>query len=150
MMTAGFVQEALTLAFLAANGMRLLAYLPQIVALLRADSDAGGVSVLSWALFGASNLTTALYAWAVLSDPAMALLFGINLGCCVGIVGLALRCRRRGRRGAQSPKAPRRNRSKRFSAAAAAAGSGRIGAEPPPDHRRISPLIATPAGRSQA
>ena len=150
-MAAGFVQEALTIAFLAANGVRLLAYLPQLAALRRAGCDAGGVSVLSWALFGVSNLTTALYAWAVLSDPAMALLFGVNLACCAAIAGLALRCRRRRRVQPPSPpKAPRRNRSNRSSAIAAAMASGRIGADPPPDHRRMSPLIPAPAGRSQA
>lgn len=138
------LQDALTMAFLGANAVRLLAYLPQLAALLRPGGDAGGVSMLSWALFGVSNLTTAAYAWAVLSDPAMTLLFSANFGCCAAIVGLTLRRR------AQRPSASRRNRSNAPSAAVAAAASGRIGAEAPPDHRRISPLIPTPAVRSQA
>lgn len=91
------LQEALTLAFLAANGLRLVAYMPQIAALARCAPGAGtNVSVLTWSLFAVSNLTTALYAAAVLADDRMALLFAGNVACCTVITGLALRCRARG------------------------------------------------------
>lgn len=67
--------------FLACNGARSIAYLPQIVRLAR-ERDSGAVSCLTWSLFALANASTVAYALIVTGDLAVALTFALNtLGC---------------------------------------------------------------------
>ncbi|CAN5734475.1 hypothetical protein BH23PSE1_BH23PSE1_10020 [soil metagenome] len=52
------------LAFVAMNAVRVLAYVPQMVCILRDPSDARAVSFTSWGVFAMSNLATSASAAA--------------------------------------------------------------------------------------
>ena len=85
--TMAAADVALTL-FALCNSLRVLAYLPQIVAVLRDNGGAHGVSCTTWALFAVSNFSTVLYAIMTLQDATMAAIFGANTTCCLVILGL--------------------------------------------------------------
>lgn len=81
-------QNVLVLAFLLTNLARILAYLPQIIAIARDAGPAKAVSGATWSLFLVSNLTSALYAATISADLAMTIAFAANTACCALIVGL--------------------------------------------------------------
>ena len=82
--------ELALLFFNAVNCVRLLAYVPQIVTIMRCRHGAQGVSCLSWALFGLAHLATALYAWVTAGDAWMAFVFLVNFAACGLIIALAI------------------------------------------------------------
>lgn len=81
-------EAAVMLAFLITNLARILAYLPQIVAIARDDGRAKAVSAATWTLFCVSNLSSALYAGLLTGDRTMLIAFAANTACCAVIVGL--------------------------------------------------------------
>jgi hypothetical protein len=92
--------EVALAAFTLCNALRLGAYLPQIV---RIGRDAGGATAISyttWGIFTVSNLSTVAYALITLGDPRMALVFGVNAACCVGVLAITAVKRAQVRRGA--------------------------------------------------
>jgi uncharacterized protein with PQ loop repeat len=84
-------------AFAVSNFCRLLAYLPQILVLLK-QNDVAAVSSATWLLFAVSNGVTAVYAAQIVADTAMALTFTANTACCITIVALVQHKRRKLRR----------------------------------------------------
>jgi len=76
--------ELAALVFTACNGVRVLAYFPQIVRLVREGGK--GVSCLTWGGFAASNVSTVVYALVVATDWKMAAVFGVNAAFCLAIV----------------------------------------------------------------
>lgn len=101
--------EAAILLFAATNSARVLAYLPQIVALWRDRSGASAVSRLTWGLFTVSNAATAQYALLVLDDGRMAAVFVANTLCSAVILCLAVA----NRAGLRSGSPPRQQRLRR-------------------------------------
>jgi hypothetical protein len=83
--------------FVVCNGVRSIAYIPQIVRLARDRDNARAVSCLTWGLFAVANASTVTYALIVTGDLMVAASFSLNLVCCISIVGLAA-CRRRSKR----------------------------------------------------
>jgi hypothetical protein len=82
------------IAFAACNALRIAAYFPQMVKLARHPAAAASFSHLTWALFAAANLSTAVYAGVVLGDAALAYVHAFSALCCCALIGLALwRCR---------------------------------------------------------
>lgn len=81
-------ETAVMLAFLLTNVARVLAYLPQIVAIARDEGRARAVSCATWSLFFVSNFSSALYAGLLSADLAMTLAFAANTTCCAAIVGM--------------------------------------------------------------
>lgn len=81
-------ENAVVLAFLITNAGRVLAYLPQIVAIVRDRNRAVAVSCATWSLFFVSNLASALYAGIIAMDVAMMIAFAANTLCCAAIVSL--------------------------------------------------------------
>ncbi|HEY8567184.1 MAG TPA: hypothetical protein VIL65_16925 [Beijerinckiaceae bacterium] len=80
--------DAALLTFTACNTLRVLAYLPQILRILRDREGATAISYTTWGLFTVSNLSTVAYALATVQDMAMALVFGFNTLSCLAILGL--------------------------------------------------------------
>ena len=80
--------EFALLLFNAVNCIRLLAYVPQIVAILRARHGAEAVSCLSWALFALAHFATAVYAWFTVQDAWMAMVFATNFAACTLIIAI--------------------------------------------------------------
>jgi hypothetical protein len=81
------------LLFNAVNCIRLLAYAPQVLAIVRDHHGAAAVSCLSWVLFALAHLSTAIYAWVTAGDVYMTLVFAVNFFACAIIVALTLRKR---------------------------------------------------------
>jgi uncharacterized membrane protein len=82
--------EVITWMFLIANGGRIVAYLPQIMAAWRCPAGAKSVSVLTWSYFAFAHLTALLYALFVLHDSRSVWIFSANLGVTLCLVGLLL------------------------------------------------------------
>ena len=76
--------------FAVSNCVRVVAYVPQIVRLARDREGAAAISCLTWVLFAVSNLSTVAYAVVVVDDWRMAAIFGVNMLCCLFIVGLTV------------------------------------------------------------
>ncbi len=81
-------ENAVVLAFLITNAGRVLAYLPQIVAIARDRNRAAAVSCATWSLFFVSNLASALYAGIITTDVAMMIAFAAHTVGCAAIVGV--------------------------------------------------------------
>jgi hypothetical protein len=75
--------------FVACNGARSIAYLPQIVRLARDREGAGAVSRVTWSLFALANASTVAYAAIVTGDVMVALIFALNTLGCLSVFGLA-------------------------------------------------------------
>lgn len=80
-------------AFALLNGGRIVAYMPQIMCVYRDRNGAGAVSLLTWAMFTASNLATVSYSLTVSGDFVIASVFTLNAACCLAITCLVA-CRR--------------------------------------------------------
>jgi hypothetical protein len=80
--------------FVACNGARSIAYLPQIVRLARDREGAGAVSCVTWSLFALANASTVAYAAIVTGDLMVALIFALNTLGCLAVFGLAAYKRR--------------------------------------------------------
>jgi hypothetical protein len=83
---SSFYATLLSWAFLATNSIRILAYLPTIKKLLRAEATADCQSQLTWLLWAASNVTLALHLFETNHRQIneMILITGGNaLMCCI-------------------------------------------------------------------
>jgi uncharacterized protein with PQ loop repeat len=76
-------------AFAACNGLRLFAYLPQMLKAARDRNGASAISFTTWGLFLTANLSTAAYAIVNQSDWWMAGCFVLNAVCCLLILIIA-------------------------------------------------------------
>jgi hypothetical protein len=86
--------EIVIAAFAVTNGLRVVAYLPQILRLARDDSGAAAVSCCTWFLFLVSHISTAAYAALILNEPWMTVVFTANAVCSAAIVALTMLRRR--------------------------------------------------------
>jgi hypothetical protein len=85
--------ELSLVAFAVLNGMRAVAYLPQMMRVYRDPGGAAAVSIVTWVLFAASNIATVAYALTVAGDRVVAVVFAINTACCLAIVVMTV-CKR--------------------------------------------------------
>ena len=81
------------MSFAVCNSFRVLAYVPQIVTIVRVHDGARAISYLTWISFTVSNLSTLAYALLVVSDRRMAAIFAANTACWLAIVA-ATACER--------------------------------------------------------
>jgi len=82
------------IVFAMCNVLRIAAYFPQMVKLARQPAAAASFSHLTWALFAAANLSTAVYAGLVLGDTVLGIVSAFSALCCCALIALALwRCR---------------------------------------------------------
>jgi hypothetical protein len=94
--------ELSLLVFAALNGIRVVAYLPQIIRIRRDPHGAAAVSILTWVLFAAANLATVGYYLVVVVDLIVAAAFALNAGGCLAIVAVTM-VKRRSCAGQQLP-----------------------------------------------
>jgi hypothetical protein len=87
--------------FAACNALRIAAYVPQMLMLVRRPAAAAAFSHGTWALFGLANVSTALYAGVAIDDVIVCVVHALSALCCGALIGLAL-----WRRGAEAT-APR-------------------------------------------
>lgn len=81
--------------FAACNVLRIVAYLPQMLVLLRRPAAAASFSHSTWVLFAMANLSTALYAAVAIGDTIVCVVHGFSALCCSALIALALWSRRR-------------------------------------------------------
>lgn len=101
--------EDLTLAlFTVGNGLRVLAFVPQIRKAATDPNGASAISPASWNLFLVANVSTVLYAIVNRGDWMLATCFMLNSACCIAILVLAHRNRRRFLMRSKGPATPGR------------------------------------------
>ncbi len=85
-MSNELVLLAITAIYTVCNALRLLSYVPQMVAVARENSGAHAVSLISWSFWMLSHAATALYCATVVKDPLLAAMKWGNTAGCVGVV----------------------------------------------------------------
>jgi hypothetical protein len=81
--------DAISFAFGLFNLLRLISYIPQIVAVARDHQGARAISLTCWTVWIGANATTALYSWVKLADFALASVSAFNTMCCLLVVFVA-------------------------------------------------------------
>jgi hypothetical protein len=88
------LEEITMTVFAACNGIRVVAYIPQILKAAADRTGASSVSFATWFLFLIANLSTVAYALVNRADWGLAACFAINAFCCIAILTVAY-CKRR-------------------------------------------------------
>lgn len=87
--------QSITAVYAVCNALRLLSYVPQIVAVARENSGAHAISIASWLFWMLSHAVTAVYGNTVLNDLLLASMMWGNAAGCLGIVVLTVAKRQR-------------------------------------------------------
>jgi uncharacterized protein with PQ loop repeat len=82
------ITDIVTWAFFAANGGRILAYIPQLLAAWKCENGAKSVSRMTWSYFAVAHMTGILYGLIVIHNTQMALVFAGNFVVCCLLVGI--------------------------------------------------------------
>ena len=94
-MSNDLMMQSITAIYAVCNALRLLSYVPQIVAVAREDSGAHAISLTSWIFWLLSHAATALYCATVVNDPLLAGMMWGNTAGCLGVVLLTTLKRQR-------------------------------------------------------
>jgi uncharacterized protein with PQ loop repeat len=97
------LSELALLFFTVSNGLRIFAYVPQLIRVVRDREGAVAISYLTWSMFAIANFSTATYAAFVLRDNSLTIIFAGNTMFCLAIV-IATAVRRSLRHGAARPR----------------------------------------------
>jgi hypothetical protein len=89
-LSMSFTVELAITIFSISNCVRVVAYVPQILQVIRDREGATAVSCMTWLLFSLSHLSTVVYALLVIGDWRMAVIFLANLLCCLTIISLTV------------------------------------------------------------
>ena len=97
LMTQELIVQLLTAIYAVCNAVRLLIYVPQIVAIARERSGAYAISMFSWIFWSFSHAITAVYCHIVVNDPLLgSMMWGNAFGCLAVVVLTAAKRRRYG------------------------------------------------------
>ena len=97
-MTQELVLHSITVMYAVCNVVRLLFYVPQLLAVARDCSGAYAISLSTWTFWTFSHAVTTLYCGTVVNDSLLAaMMLGNTLGSCA-IVALTARQRYASRR----------------------------------------------------
>src|SRR5262249_42713914 len=77
-------------AFTAINSVRVIAYVPQILRVVRDTGGAAAISCTTWVMFALSHLSAVAYAMLTVSDTRMAMVFAANFVASTLILGLTI------------------------------------------------------------
>ena len=92
-MTQELLLHSITAIYAVCNVVRLLFYVPQMLAVVRDPLGACAISLSTWMFWTFSHAVTTVYCGMVVSDPLLAaMMLGNTLGSCA-IVALTARKR---------------------------------------------------------
>lgn len=92
-MTQELFLHAITAIYAVCNVVRLLFYVPQLLAVVRDPSGACAISLSTWTFWSFSHAVTTVYCGAVVNDPLLAvMMLGNTVGSCA-VVALTVRQR---------------------------------------------------------
>lgn len=94
-MSGELTLQAITTIYAVCNALRVLSYVPQILAVARENSGAHAISLASWLFWFVSHAVTAVYGAAVLNDPLLAGMMWGNAAGCLAIAAITITKRRR-------------------------------------------------------
>jgi predicted MFS family arabinose efflux permease len=77
-------------AFTAVNSIRVLFYLPQIVAVARSTDGARDIALSTWTLWALTNALGAAYGAVVARDALLAASFALSMLACVATLVLTV------------------------------------------------------------
>lgn len=77
-------------AFSAVNSIRVVFYVPQIVAVARSNDGARDIALSTWAMWALTNALGTAYGWVVALDGLLALSFALSLLACLLTIVLTL------------------------------------------------------------
>jgi uncharacterized protein with PQ loop repeat len=98
------ITDIVTWAFFAANGGRIMAYIPQLISAWKCENGAKSVSRMTWSYFAFAHLTGILYGLIVIHNTQMAMVFAGNFVVCCLLVGIVTwKKNRHGIRRVQAP-----------------------------------------------
>ena len=80
--------ELTLLAFTAFNTIGLVAYFPQMTAILRDPNGASAISYATWSLWSACYLSGVIYAIVNVGDRWLAVVNAIDMTCCASVIAL--------------------------------------------------------------
>jgi predicted MFS family arabinose efflux permease len=92
----------IALAFGTVNSIRVVFYLPQIVAVTRSTTGARDIALSTWAMWALTNALGAAYGAVVVHDMLLAWSFALSLLACVLTMVLTVVQRLRWARGLRS------------------------------------------------
>lgn len=84
-----------TTIYAGCSAVRILFYVPQMLAVARERSAAHAVSIVSWTFWSISHAATAVYALVVTHDALLGAMMWCNTAGCGAIVALTAMKRRR-------------------------------------------------------
>lgn len=94
-MTQELLAQSITAIYVACNGVRLLSYIPQIVAVARERSGAHALSLTTWFFWTLSNASSAVYCSTVVTDVLLASAMWGNAAGCMAVASLTVMKRQR-------------------------------------------------------
>ncbi len=77
-------------AFTAVNSIRVLFYLPQIVAVARSKDGARDIALSTWTMWALTNGLGTAYGALVVNDLLLALSFALSLLACLATMALTV------------------------------------------------------------
>ena len=97
MISQELILQSITAIYAVCNAVRLLIYVPQIVAIARERSGAHAISMFSWIFWSFSHAVTAVYCHIIVNDPLLgSMMWGDAFGCLAVVVLTAAKRRRYG------------------------------------------------------
>ena len=85
-MTHDTLTMIVTLANAVFTTFRIVAHVPQFIAIVRDRCGAGAISISSWTMFTLANGSNAAYALVAAGDITMSVINGISTLSCIAIV----------------------------------------------------------------
>lgn len=94
-MSNALLLQLITGIYVACNAVRLLSYVPQIIAVARENSGAHAISLVTWLFWTLSNASTAVYCSTVINDVLLTSTMWGNAAGCLAVASLTVMKRQR-------------------------------------------------------
>ena len=94
-MSNALLLQLITGIYVACNAVRLLSYVPQIIAVARENSGAHAISLVTWLFWTLSNASTAVYCSTVINDLLLTSTMWGNAAGCLAVASLTVMKRQR-------------------------------------------------------